>query len=100
MPQINVKSFNQIVESLEKMADGASKHSREQDFPQAIKEVDIRKDKKKIENLREAYEDAEGRARRSYDAYKEEENKSKKEFSRYKSMIYVYVNSISHHYFS
>ena len=88
MPSINVKSFNETVESLEKMADGASKHNEEKDFPGAVDEESIRNAKKRIEDLREAYEESEGRTRKLYDLYSQELKNINKDISRYKSMIY------------
>lgn len=88
MPDINIKSFNQLVEILEKMADGVKRHQQEADFPAAIKEDYLRTSKNQLEDLRGAYEEAVGRAKRLQNEYRETEAQLREELARYKSMIY------------
>lgn len=88
MPDINIKSFNQLVEMLEKMAEGVKRHQQEVDFPSVIKEDYLRTSKNQLENLRGSYEEASGRAKRLQDEYREAEAKIRGELSRFKSMVY------------
>jgi hypothetical protein len=88
MPDINVKSFNELVESLEKIADGVHLHSSEEGFPGAIKEEDLRTKRTNLEDLRSNYEQTLTKARQLQDQYRELEKATDSDVSRYKTMIY------------
>lgn len=88
MPDVNVKSFNELVEILEKMADGVNLHSSEEGFPNAINEGDLRIKRTNLEDLRQSYEQTLTKARQLQDQYRELEKSINKDVSRYKTMIY------------
>ena len=88
MPAINVKSFNELVESLEKMADGVKKHGAQQEFPAVVKEENLRSVRKELEDLRSEYEQTLTSARILFDKYKALEKTTKQNVSRNKTTLY------------
>ena len=88
MPDINVKSFNELVETLEKMADGVKKHGSQEGFPNAIKEENLRALRKELEDLRSEYEQTLTSARMLQDKYRERERTVEQIVAGNKSMLY------------
>jgi hypothetical protein len=88
MPDINVKSFNQMVVMLDKMADGVSVHKGEESFPAILKEDMIRKARENFQNLRETYEQTLTKARLLQNDYRAAEKQLEKDHGRYRSLVY------------
>ena len=88
MPEINVKSFNELTETIEKLADGTKIHNSENGFPPQIQENILRDMKNSIEDKREAYEQAISKARQLYNEYNSDEKRISGIISRYKKQIY------------
>src|SRR4030042_5764581 len=88
MPDINVKSFNQMVVMLEKMADGVPVHKGEDGFPAILKEEILRKARNVFQNLREQYEQTLTKARLLQNDYRAMEKQLEKDMARYRSLVY------------
>jgi hypothetical protein len=88
MPDINVKSFNQLIVMLEKMADGVAVHKSEEGFPAILKEDILRKARNGFQNLREQYEQTLTKARLLQNDYRTMESQLEKDMARYRSLVY------------
>jgi hypothetical protein len=88
MPDINVKSFNELVESLEKMADGVQLHGTDAGFPAVINENELRAKRESLESLRSNYEQSLTKARQYQDQYRVLEKSTDSDISRFRTMLY------------
>lgn len=84
----NVKQFNTQIERLGNMADGVKTHAAEPNFPPALNEANIRKDRTDLEESREVYEKAENEARLKYDAYEAKLKEIQNKHANYSSQLY------------
>jgi uncharacterized phage infection (PIP) family protein YhgE len=69
MPVKESKEFSVLSQQLEAVADGIKLHSKEQNFPDVLKEQEIRDLKKKLEDSREAYEKTQAEADQKHNTY-------------------------------
>jgi uncharacterized protein with von Willebrand factor type A (vWA) domain len=69
MPLKESKEYAKVAEELENLADGIEIHYAETDFPTALKEQDVRNEKKSLEDDRAAYEKAQALADKKYEVY-------------------------------
>lgn len=88
MASIDLKEHNNVIGSLEKIADGVNKHSAETDFPNTLKEDSIRSMQTHLDVTRQSYDDAEGLARQKYDEYDAEKKTVKEQYSRFVDALY------------
>ena len=87
MPVKEGKIYSELSESLERMADGIEKHSQEQDFPPSLKRVNLKNERKKLEDFAQKYEELLTEARIAYDSYSEVATGLKKVYSSYKAIL-------------
>lgn len=88
MAAIDLKEHNSLIGNLEKMADGVQKHSADQDFPNTLKEDNIRGMRTHLDTTRETYDNAEGEARRKYIEYDTEKTSVKAQYSKFVDSLY------------
>jgi hypothetical protein len=62
--------FDSLVQRLERMADGISRHKQEDGFPKPLDDIKLRAQRQELENLREKYEAQAKAAAIAYDAFK------------------------------
>jgi hypothetical protein len=65
------KQYDEVIQRLERIADGISKHKEEPDYPRRLNEAKRREMKLQLENLRVAWENLTREANQAYDAYLE-----------------------------
>lgn len=72
MPRkLTSQEFNNLVQSLERMADGIAKHKNTDGFPSRLSDENRRAMKAKLEELRGTYESFTAEKDRAYDVYSE-----------------------------
>ncbi len=70
--KLTSKEYDALSQRLERMADGASKHKGEKDFPKRVNAEERREWRKKFEERRSRYEELMSEAGQAYDKYAEE----------------------------
>lgn len=90
MPAIETRLYKELIESLNKMADGISNFEEDSEFPLVIDEQILRSAIKRINLLKEAYEDSETRTRQFYHLYLQEIKNTRKEIARLKMILYTH----------
>lgn len=88
MPAINIRNYAELVEDLERFADGAQSHQDEPDYPSVLKEAVFRQAKAELEDSREAYDKALNAAREAYDIYEAIFKTWKKKLANCRTMVY------------
>lgn len=88
MPGEELKEHNQLVGSLESMADGVNKHSGDEKFPNTLVEAEIRGEKAELEASRETYNVAETAARSKFDEYTIKKKSIKEQYGKYVEALY------------
>lgn len=88
MPMMNIRRYAELVEALERFADGAQSHQDEPDFPSVLKEAVLRQAKTELEDSREAYDKAVNEARKAYETYEAIFKTWKEKLANYRTMVY------------
>lgn len=83
-----LKEHNQLVGNLESMADGITKHSAEENFPNVLVAENVRALKIELENAREQYNKAETEARSLFDTYSAKRKRIKEQYGKYIEALY------------
>ena len=89
MPAIDTRLYKDLIGSLEKMAEGISANNSG-DLPIAAEEDIIRSAIKRINSLKNAYEESEAQTKRFYHLYLQEIKNARKEYGRLKMMLYCF----------
>ena len=90
MPAIDIRLYKELIETLNKLAEGISRHQENDDFPLTVNEQIIYSAIKRIDSLKEAYEDSELRTRKFYHLYLQEIKNTRKEIASLKLILYDY----------
>ncbi len=95
MPEKNVKSYNNLVVKLDKLAEGVKTHSAETNFPATLNEEVLRNMRADLEGKRETYESAENMARIKYDEYDAKIKELDAQCSKHASTLYGFYGKQS-----
>lgn len=95
MPQINVTSFSNIVETLENMVQGVKLYKDTPGFPDAITEEILQKMITDFKTKRDAYEEATASTVLTYNEYKSAAKFYNSEISRFRFMLYGFFGQKS-----
>ncbi|MDH4262441.1 MAG: hypothetical protein OEV78_05275 [Spirochaetia bacterium] len=88
MPEINVKSYNETVETLENMLQGVKAYKDMPGFPSVVSEESLTEMISKFKSTRDNYEKSSSDASQHYLEYNAQLKSVKDELMRYKSMLY------------
>jgi hypothetical protein len=88
MPEINVKSYNEIVETLENMVEGVKTYKSMEGFPPVVNEQSLVEMITKFKTTRDLYEKSSANAKEMYSEYNAQSKAIREELARYKSMLY------------
>ncbi|MFH0976599.1 MAG: hypothetical protein V1874_12525 [Spirochaetota bacterium] len=88
MPDFNVEYHNNLVDTLEKIADGAKLHSAEPEYPPEVTEVKLRKMKDDIELARLNYDQTISKAGQLFAAYDTLMDSIESDLARFRTSIY------------
>lgn len=87
MPVKGGKIYAELSQNLERMADGIDKRHGDKDFPPSIKNAGLREARKKLEDIRQKYEDVLTEARKAYDNYGGLAKQLGREFKGHKTIL-------------
>ncbi|MBN2040129.1 MAG: hypothetical protein JW864_08820 [Spirochaetes bacterium] len=90
MPAIDMRLYKELIENLNRMAEGIANHHENEDFPLAVNEQIIQSAINRINSLKEAYEDSEERTRKFYHLYLQEIKNTRREIASLKLILYEY----------
>lgn len=95
MPELNVKSYQQAVDTTQKIIHGLKTHKGEADFPSIVKEEVLSAMMRKLIDVRESYEELNARTKRTHEEYNRQMETLKVELSKCKTMIYAFYGKNS-----
>ena len=67
--KLTSKMYDALVQRIERMADGITRHKGEDGFPKTLDDAKCRAQRQELENLREKYEAASKAAEQVYEVY-------------------------------
>lgn len=96
MPVVGGKGFSLLSGSLERLADGVKQHGKGKDYPSHLKEPELRRERAKLEDLRESYESLQAQADAASTAYRQQATAMKRRVSSaVKSLLGFYEDGVA-----